>query len=88
MQPNSCAIQKVKNDMVSSGQKGNPPSIGSSDPDQPPTAKQNRLPLELTDIMARALRFGGLSGMLMLLCFVYIIKRFLLPLFIVMSYKV
>ncbi|PQE15577.1 beta-ketoacyl synthase protein [Rutstroemia sp. NJR-2017a BBW] len=63
MQPNSCAVQKVKNDMVPSREKGYSPPIDPSAPDQPSTSEQNRLPLELTDVMTRALRFGGLSAL-------------------------
>lgn len=75
MQPNPCTIQKIKNDMVASGEKGSPIPMGSSVADQPRGPKRSSLPLELMDIITPALRFGGLSGMLMLLCFVYIIKR-------------
>ncbi|KAM3088184.1 hypothetical protein ACMFMG_002241 [Clarireedia jacksonii] len=62
MQPSHCAIQKIKNDMVTSGETGSPVSMGSSGPDQPQTPKRDKLPLELTDVITPALRFGGLSG--------------------------
>ncbi|KAM3083643.1 hypothetical protein ACMFMF_001012 [Clarireedia jacksonii] len=62
MQPSHCAIQKIKNDMVTSGETGSPVSMGSSGPDQPQTPKRDKLPLELTDVITPALRFGGLSA--------------------------
>lgn len=55
MQPNACAIRKVKDDMTQptkSGANGEAPR------------RQNDLPPEILDIIVPALQVGGLSGML------------------------
>ena len=54
MQPNVCAIQKVKGDMV----EPPPPKA-----DGKPPRRQNALPPEVLDIIWPALQVGGLSGM-------------------------
>ena len=54
MQPNACAIRKVREDMVSSEQSG---ANGE------PPRRRNDLPPEILEIMWPALQVGGLSGM-------------------------
>ena len=55
MQPNTCAIKKVKEDMTQSSRAG-----GSGDAPQ----RRNDLPPEGLEIIVPALKFGGLSGMI------------------------
>jgi hypothetical protein len=54
MQPNICAIQKVKGDMAES-------QPSRRDPEPP--RRRNDLPLEILEIIWPALQVGGLSGM-------------------------
>jgi hypothetical protein len=54
MQPNICAIQKVKGDMAQS-------QPSRRDPEPPP--RRNDLPPEILEIIWPALQVGGLSGM-------------------------
>lgn len=56
MQPNACAVRKVKDDMARDGGKG----------EHYPPEEENGgklLPTEILDIMKPALQVGGLSGM-------------------------
>jgi len=55
MQPNACAIQKIKGDMTPGQQSG--ANEGAS------ARKQNDLPPEIKEIIWPALQAGGLSGM-------------------------
>jgi hypothetical protein len=56
MQPNACAIRKVKEDMTRDGGKGE---------NYPPEREKGEklLPPEIFDIIKPALQVGGLSGM-------------------------
>jgi hypothetical protein len=54
MQPNACAIRKVREDMVPSEQSG---ANGE------PPGRRNDLPPEILEILWPALQVGGLSGM-------------------------
>jgi hypothetical protein len=56
MQPNACAIQKIKEDMAPGLQSG---ANGGGSP-----RRQNDLPLEIKEIIWPALQVGGLSGKL------------------------
>lgn len=55
MQPNACAIRKVKDDMTGKGGNGELPLAPQ---------RKERLPSEILDIIKPALQVGGLSGML------------------------
>jgi hypothetical protein len=62
MQPNICAIQKVKGDMTRpppSGTDGKPPLV----PDGKPPQRRDDLPPEILEVIWPALQVGGLSGM-------------------------
>ncbi|KAH7419003.1 hypothetical protein BKA64DRAFT_633708 [Cadophora sp. MPI-SDFR-AT-0126] len=54
MQPNACAIKKVREDMTQSSRQG-----GSGDAPQ----RRNDLPPEVLEIVVPAIKVGGLSGM-------------------------
>lgn len=54
MQPNACAIRKVKDDMTEKGGNGERPSNPQ---------RNERLPPEILDIIKPALQVGCLSGM-------------------------
>jgi hypothetical protein len=54
MQPNICAIQKVKGDMAQ-------PQPSRREPEAPP--RRRDLPPEILEIIGPALQVGGLSGM-------------------------
>ena len=56
MQPNACAIRKVKDDMTEKGGNGNGEPL-------PNRQRTERLPPEILEIMKPALQVGGLSGM-------------------------
>jgi hypothetical protein len=56
MQPNACAIQKIKEDMAPGLQSG---ANGGGSP-----RRQNDLPPEIKEIIWPALQVGGLSGKL------------------------
>ena len=55
MQPNACAIRKVKDNMTGKGVDGEQPPLTSQ--------RKERLPSEILDIIKPALQVGGLSGM-------------------------
>jgi hypothetical protein len=54
MQPNACAIRKVKDDITEKGGNGEPHSKPQRD---------ERLPPEILEILKPALQVGSLSGM-------------------------
>ena len=56
MQPNACAVQKVKDDMTRDGGKGEHYPLKQEKGDK-------LLPAEILDIIKPALQVGGLSGM-------------------------
>jgi hypothetical protein len=56
MQPNACAVQKIKEDMAPGQQSG---ANGGGSPQ-----RQNDLPPEIKEIIWPALQVGGLSGTL------------------------
>ncbi|KAJ8069217.1 hypothetical protein OCU04_002883 [Sclerotinia nivalis] len=62
MQPNSCSVRKIRDDMTTSGEKGD--SSSSMAPiNQSQSLKSDNLPPELMDIIKPALQFGGLSAL-------------------------
>jgi len=66
MQPNICAIQKVKGDMAQS----QPPKTGAE-----PPPRRNDLPPEILEIIWPALQVGGLSGMYLCLALYFLWNR-------------
>ena len=56
MQPNACAVRKVKEDMVRKGQ----------DAEQQSPRRRNALPSEVMEIIVPALQVGGSAGKLFL----------------------
>ncbi|CAD6443976.1 0ddfb5fb-ad17-4faf-b27b-9d6a588b07a4 [Sclerotinia trifoliorum] len=62
MQPNSCSIRKIRDDMTTSGEKGDSSSL-MAPINQSQSLKSDNLPPELMDIIKPALQFGGLSAL-------------------------
>lgn len=62
MQPNSCSIRKIRDDMKTPGEKGD--SSSSMAPiNQSQSLRSDNLSPELMDIIKPALQFGGLSAL-------------------------